>query len=69
MSKEIDYRFRYLYKQVNRCPKCRGLLEYCGQAASLPPNIHCTACGWRDWDMKGCRIDHDLLGSMARGLT
>jgi hypothetical protein len=53
MSKEIDRRFHYIYREVNRCPKCRGLLEYCNQAGTMPPSIHCTACGWHDWNMKG----------------
>jgi hypothetical protein len=65
-KKEIDLRFHYIHKIKNRCPKCAGLLEYCHQAAFLPPNIHCTACGWRDWDMKGCKVDFDILGSMSR---
>jgi hypothetical protein len=68
MSKKIDYRFHFPHKgKKNQCPKCAGLLEYCAQAGPMPPSIHCTACGWRDWDMKGCKVDFDLLGSMQRG--
>jgi predicted RNA-binding Zn-ribbon protein involved in translation (DUF1610 family) len=67
-KKEIDLRFHYPYKIKNQCPKCAGLLEYCHQAGSLPSNIHCTACGWRDWD-KGGTVDFDLLQSMARGVS
>lgn len=66
-KKEIDYRFRYLYKEINKCPKCRGLLEYCAQAGSMPPSIHCVECGWRDWDMKGCKPDWDVIRSAQRG--
>jgi hypothetical protein len=65
-KKEIDRRFHFVYKEVNRCRKCRGLLEYQPQAGSMPSSIHCTACGWRDWD-KGGTVDLDLLQSMARG--
>jgi hypothetical protein len=66
-KKEIDYRFRYLYRETNRCRKCRGLLEYQPQAGSMPPSIHCTACGDHDCDMKGYKPDWDVLHSMQRG--
>jgi hypothetical protein len=68
-KKEIDLRFHYPYREKNKCPKCRGLLEYQAQAGSMPPSIRCTCCGYRDWDMKGCKVDFDVLGSMQRGVA
>ena len=51
----MEGRMSEKYSNPSKCPKCNHALFYEGQVMASPPSMHCPACGYRDWDMKGMK--------------